>query len=266
MNKLKINVDRPKMSSKEISQQMNFEGILSSHKIMAKPFYKSTWFFGVTGLATISLIAASVYTLNKEGDELYRNIQIVDNVSATTDIETDLMHDNVIELKLNEPIKIEKPIDTKPTLKIVSTKSEKEIKTNNPIESQKESEEEVVESKPISKVANESINEIPKTFSFMDLHPRISGKIDGNITKDELMDDKGLTTNSDVEIISFQLHVVEGMSSKVFDSDGNKLNSEMKLAIENVNVGEEVYFEKIKGKATTGEVFRLSPIRYVMLN
>lgn len=264
MNKLKINVDRPKMSSEDISKQMNFEDILSSHKIMAKPFYKSTWFFGVTGLATVSLIAASVYTLNKEGDELYRNIQVVENVSKTTEI--DLIDTKVIDLNLNEPIKIDEPIDTKPTLKIEHTKPEQKITTDNPIEPQKKSVEEVVESKPVSKVANESTNEIPKTFSFMDLHPRISGKIDGNITKDELLDDKGLTTNSDVEIISFQLHVVGGMSSKVFNSEGNTLNSEMKLALKDVNVGEEVYFEKIKGKATTGEVFRLSPIRYVMLN
>ena len=266
MNKLKINVDRPKMSSKEISKQMNFEGILSSHKVMAKPFYKSTWFFGVTGLATISLIAASVYTLNQEGDELYRNMQVVDNVSITANTEADLIDNTIIELNLNEPIKIEKPIDTKPTLKIVNTESNKNRSENSTLEPQEKIEEEKIESKPISKVANESINEIPKTFSFMDLHPRISGKIDGKITKDELMDDEGLTTNSDVEIISFQLHVVEGMSSKVFDSKGNKLNSEMRLAIENINVREEVYFEKIKGKSTTGEVFRLSPIRYVMLN
>jgi hypothetical protein len=40
----------------------------------------------------------------------------------------------------------------------------------------------------------------------------------------------------------------------------------MKLAIEKINVGEEVYFEKIQGKATTGETFRLSPIKYVLLN
>ena len=62
------------------------------------------------------------------------------------------------------------------------------------------------------------------------------------------------------------MHLIDGFKSRVFDSEGNKLNSEMKLAIENVNVGEEVYFEKIKGKATTGEIFCLSPIRYVLLN
>ena len=266
MNKLKINVDRLKMSSKDISSRMDFEDILLSHKIMAKPFYKSAWFFGVTGLATVSLIVGSMYTLKQEGDELYRNIQIVDNVSKITDTENNLINNKEIELNLNETTKIEKPIDNKTTLKIISNETEKIITINNSTEFQKNSKEDAVDSNPISEVENESINEVPKTFSFIDLHPRISGKFDGTITKDELMNDEGLTTNSDVEIISFQLHLIEGMTSKVFDSKGNKLNSEMKLAIENVNVGEEVYFEKIKGKAHTGEIFRLSPIRYVMLN
>jgi len=265
MNKLKINVDRPKMSSNEISNKMNFENILISHKIMAKPFYKSTWFFGVTGLATISLIAASVYTLNQEGDELHHSSQIANNVSVLKN-EVNLIENNVIELNINEPVKKDQPIENKITLNTKSSKVERNAVKNKSIKQESPVINDKRVSEPISKVANESLNEIPKTFSFIDLHPRISGKIDGAITKSELMNDNGLTTNSDVEIISFQLHLVEGMTSRVFDSEGNKLNSEMKLAIEKINVGEEVYFEKIKGKATTGEIFRLSPIRYVLLN
>lgn len=263
MNKFKINVDRPKMSSKDISSKMNFEDILSNHKVMTKPFYKSTWFFGVTGLATVSLIAGSMYTLNQEGDELYQSPQIVSNSIPLMEKEVDFEMKKIVKL---EPVLTEKPIENKPTLKIEETKHKKKSKvkitpiTETEIEIKKEKPE------PVSKVADKSLAEIPKTFSFLDLHPRISGKMDGKITKKELFSEDGITTNSDVEIISFQLHVVNGVSSKVFDSADNKLNSEMKLAIEKINVGEEVYFEKIQGKATTGEIFRLSPIRYVLLN
>jgi len=263
MNKLKINVDRPKMSSKDISNGMNFEDVLSSHKIMAKPFYKSNWFFGVTGLATVSLIVGSMYTLNQEGDELGRNLEVAD-IAPLIKEKVDLIENEIVKLNLNEVINTEQPIEEKTTLK------KENLKTENKNHSLSELSSEVAvdddKSEPISKVANESLNEIPKTFSFMDLHPRISGKFDGKITKNELMNDDGIMTNSDVKVISFQLHVVDGMTSKVFDSNGNKLNAEMKLAIEKVNVGEEIYFEKIKGKAITGEVFRLSPIRYVLLN
>jgi len=265
MNKLKINVDRPKMSSKDISNRMNFEGVLSSHKIMAKPFYKSTWFFGVTGLATVSLIAGSMYTLNQEGDELYRDLEVADMIPLIRK-EVDLTENKIVKLNLNEVINTEQPIEEKTTLKKESLKTEKKNRDHSLGQLSSEVVADDIKPEPVSKVANESLNELPKTFSFMDLHPRISGKLDGGITKGELMNDNGIITNSDVKIISFQLHLVNGMTSKVFDSNGNKLNAEMKLAIEKVNVGEEIYFEKIKGKATTGEVFRLSPIKYVLLN
>jgi hypothetical protein len=253
------------MSSKDISNQMNFEDILTNHKIMAKPFYKSTWFFGVTGLATISLIAGSVYSLNQEGDELYRtnqsdSYQITENVPLKVEKATsEILAFNTIQKQKNESITKTESIDKNSSL-IHKKKSKKVIEPKRSL-----IKSELIE-KEISKVKNESLNEIPQTFSFMDLHPRISGKLDGKITKTELIDAKGLVTNSEVEIVSFQLHVVDGMSSKVFDAEGNKLNSEMRSAIEKVNVGEEVYFEKIKGQATTGEIFRLSPLRYVLLN
>jgi len=265
MNKLKINVDRPKMSSKDISNGMNFEGVLSSCKIMAKPFYKSTWFFGVTGLATISLIAGSMYSLNQEGDELYRNLEVA-NVTPLIKEEVNLIENEIVELNLDKAINTKLFIEKEITLKKRGSNTEKKNIDHTSSQYSPEVVVKDVKPKPVSKVANESLNEIPKTFSFMDLHPRISGKFDGKITKNELMNDNGITTNSDVKIISFQLHVVDGMTSKVFDSNGNKLNAEMKLAIEKINVGEEIYFEKIKGKATTGEIFRLSPIRYVLLN
>jgi len=258
MNKLKINVDRPIMSSKDISNQMNFEDILTNHKIMAKPFYKSTWFFGVTGLATISLIAGSVYSLNKEGDELYHQAQFTESVP----FEVEKVNPKIIALYTDSDKEIQKPIDKKSTLitkKKTKLENEPEIITPNSVN------DDLIEEE-VSKVKNESLNEIPKTFSFIDLHPRISGKLDGKITKEELIDEKGLVTASDVEIISFQLHVVNGMGSNVFDSNDNMLSSEMKSALKNVNVGEEIYFEKIQGKATTGEILHLLPIRYVLLN
>lgn len=100
----------------------------------------------------------------------------------------------------------------------------------------------------------------------MDLYPRISGRINGGITKEELLNEDGLVTNSDIKIISFQLHLIDGTGGKVFESRGNVLNTEMKIAINHINVGEEIYFEKIDGKSISGEVVRLSPLRYVLLN
>ena len=47
MSKLKINLDRPNMSSSDIAKKMNFDQLMVNHTIMSKPFYKTPWFYGV---------------------------------------------------------------------------------------------------------------------------------------------------------------------------------------------------------------------------
>lgn len=258
MKKIKINLDRVGISSEEIAKNMNFEDILVHQKIMAKPFYKSAWFFGVTGLATVSLIAGSMYALKPEGDNLVKDNLLTDNLPLKKDA-----------VPITKPEKLERKI--KQTKQVKTLKKEVE-----PIE-KKSTFNKAVNQKPETKIeVSESITENnatevmavkkSKTFSYMDLYPRISGKLNGNITKEQLLNDEGLVTNSDVKIVSFQLHLVDGTGGKVYEGEGNTLNSEMKSAIGEINVGEEIYFEKIDGKATTGEIVRLSPLRYVLLN
>ena len=56
MKRMKINLDRPPVDSKSIQAQKDFSGLMKNHAIMAKPFYKSSWFIGTAGLATVSLL------------------------------------------------------------------------------------------------------------------------------------------------------------------------------------------------------------------
>lgn len=263
MNKIKINLDRVSISSEEIANRMNFEDILVHQKIMAKPFYKTTWFFGVTGLATVSLIAGSMYALQPEGDNLIKNKILTENVPIQDLVETQKNTDPIVMVQSSkskkETDKKELPIDKKSTLKLTTT-NQKPSKLSEEVIEQKENTTEVETASAKTDVVES------KTFSYIDLYPRISGKLNGNITKQQLLNDEGLVTNSDVKIVSFQLHLVDGTGGRVFEGKGNKLNSEMKTAIDQINVGEEIYFEKIDGQATTGEIVRLSPLRYVLLN
>ena len=68
MSKLKINLDRPNMSSSDIAKRMNFDQLKINHAIMSKPFYKTPWFYGISSLASVTLIAGSIYALKPEGD------------------------------------------------------------------------------------------------------------------------------------------------------------------------------------------------------
>lgn len=66
MNNRKMNLDRPKISSEEIRSRQNFDQILGNLKVPHKPFYKKTWFWGTTGLATVAVaIGLTAFVNNK---------------------------------------------------------------------------------------------------------------------------------------------------------------------------------------------------------
>ena len=262
MKNLKINIDRPKISSEEIRNKMNFEQVLASHQLMVKPFYKSPWFFGTTGLATVTLLATAVYGLS----DAPPNQQKVITEVMTSSMPIRSVEQNEKPKEINQ-IK-ELPIENKSTLKNTKATNQKPSLKKELI-SVDNTEKEVINSSvedDLSELPEESNEDNNKTFSFFDFHPRISGKVNGSITKQELFDDKGLVTNTDVEIIHFELHLVDGVGGKVFIEDGNQLSAEMKKAIKNIEAGNEIYFEDINGLSTSGQQVNLSPLRYTLLN
>ena len=102
---------------------------------------------------------------------------------------------------------------------------------------------------------------------FSSLMPRIGGKINGSISREELFDNKGITTESDVSIIHFELHLIDGLGGEMqMTEESNQLNEEMKAALDRINQGETIYFYNIKGKTEDGTVVRLNPLRYVLMN
>jgi len=60
MSDIKINIDRPEVTSEEISQRMDFDGLLAQHAA-ATPFWKSAWFAGSVVAAAALLTAAVIF-------------------------------------------------------------------------------------------------------------------------------------------------------------------------------------------------------------
>ena len=254
MKNIKFNVDRPEITSDEIMGKQNFEEVLAGHKFMKKPFYKSSWFIGTAGLASLGLIVGGALSFKLEPDE-----SIGSDDLAVVNQEVPPEQDNIVPignyLSLNfdnkretiEEVNNEEVIEYEEISTLIDEVIEEEIVINNDVE------EEIEEL------------ESPKKFNRMDLHPRISGKINGNITKDELLDDEGLVTATDVEVISFELHIIDGSGGHVFAQTGHELSEEMKNSISKAEPGQTIYFEKIRGLSESGIEVGLNPLRYTIL-
>jgi len=258
MKNRKINLDRPQVDSKEIQAGMNFGLVMTSYQVMSKPFYKSNWFFGTAGLASIGLIVGGTFAFQdpNESDKLLNEQLLSDAPPEVSTPENKLLAINTT----GQPAEL----DNETVLTIpIQPKHDKII---TPID---QTNENVISEEQISDVSEEQpkIDLLQtKNFSSMDLSPRINGKLHGDITREDLFDNKGITTGSDVSIIHFELHLIDGLGGKVFEEESNQLNQEMRTALTNLTKGETIYFENIKGKTSDGKVVRLNPLRYVLLN
>lgn len=266
MKNIKINLDRPQVDSKSIQAQKDFDGLMKNHTIMSKPFYKSPWFMGTTGLASIGIVVGGIVAFNDA--EPVPDQQMITNAEAPPEM---TVPDNQI-------IQMEPKNSTQDLVKetfayadYINNNSNEIDDNNSTLETQNNSNQQIDEGANLqdnSVVENSGFthDENHNETSIMDLHPRISGKVNGSISKEELFDNKGITTESDVNVIHFELHLIDGLGGKVFEEESNQLTEEMKAALKKINSGETIYFENIKGKTEEGDIVRLNPLRYVLMN
>lgn len=273
MKSRKVILDRPLVDSKEIQAHKNFDQVLANHRVMSKPFYKTNWFIGTTGIASVGLIVGGIVA-TQDANNLSAENQNLVQTDAPPEI---VVPDNGL-IAMNGKLKNPSAL-AKKTLAydnyLRSQQNQIEHDQTSTIETVSESIETIDEEDDNSQITSNESNTYTPTgvevqnrtgFSRIDLHPRISGKLNGDITREELLNDQGLVTEADVSIVYFELHLVDGLGGKVFEEESNQLNEEMKQAISRVMVGETIYFENIKGRSKNGDVVRLNPLRYVLLN
>ncbi|MFT5823018.1 MAG: hypothetical protein ACI8ZM_004277 [Crocinitomix sp.] len=268
MKNRKINLDRPQLNADEIMTGKNFESVVRNHQMMSKPFYKQSWFFGTTGIASLGLIIGGTLAFQNSTEnqvstdmlntEAPPNLTVPDNNFIVMNPRAEQSIDDLARKTIVINLENITPIEEKPTL-------------DNPTETN------VIEN--LADVATDKTDEIIRrevpviennnlvtSNPSLDINPRISNKMGGSITRNELLDNKGITTEGDVNIIHFELHLIDGLGGKVFAEEGNQLNEDMKDALESVGQGETIYFENIRGKVKNGGEVRLNPLRYVLMN
>ncbi|MCH2234523.1 MAG: hypothetical protein MK078_09745 [Crocinitomicaceae bacterium] len=258
MKNIKFNVDRPEITSEEIMGKQNFEEVLAGHRFMKKPFYKSSWFIGTAGLASLGLIVGGALSFKLESDVSMEGDELaIVNEGVPPEQDNIIPIGNYLSLTFNSERETHEEIDNEDLIEYdeITTLVDEVIEEEILVPNQEEPVEDVVE----------EVVESPKKFNRLDLHPRISGRINGNITKEELFDEEGLVTATDVEVVSFELHIIDGSGGRVYVQTGHELSEEMKNSILNAEPGQTIYFEKIRGVSESGVEVGLNPLRYTIL-
>lgn len=268
MKNRKINLDRPQLKADEIMAGKSFESVVRNHQIMSKPFYKQSWFFGTTGIASLGLIIGGTLafqnsTENQVSTDMLNtdappNLTVPDNNFIVLNPRSEQSFDDITKKTIVVNLENSAPIE--------KTKTFENPTETNSIESLADVVTDEIEEIVIAEVPIVEDKPVVASNPSMNMSPRISDKMGGTITRNELLDNKGITTEGDVNIIHFELHLIDGLGGKVFAEEGNQLNEDMKNALESVGQGETIYFENIRGKVKNGIEVRLNPLRYVLMN
>ncbi|MFK8037849.1 MAG: hypothetical protein AB8B74_06135 [Crocinitomicaceae bacterium] len=260
MDNYNIRQDRPKLSSDEIAHQKDFDGLLNDFHIMKKPFYKNPWFFGVTGMATVGLLIGTTYSFVDSPAELPQLAEVTESVPPEHPTKT-------IYLASMETSNEEQKNQISETPKVITLKKKQihdntsTLKQNNKLKSKTE---EALDSESILK---EPLKELEKSSNNAALqnHPRINGKIGGQLSLNKLKKGVSVTTDSEIPIDGFEMHLATEFGAKIYSSSSKELTPEMLEALQSANVNTEVYFEQIKGVINESKSIGLSPLKYTLV-
>ena len=91
MDKRKIKLDRPKISSEEIAKGMDFQAVLKGAGVAVKPWYKKAWFLGTSATTIVVLGTVVALYLNAESPKQSDTKPMLEqSVTTTSNPEEDL--------------------------------------------------------------------------------------------------------------------------------------------------------------------------------
>ncbi len=257
MDKIKINLDRTKLSSEYIQSKQNFAQI--SNQVPAKSsLFKSTWFYGGIGLASIAgILFLTINTQKKEIDETKITLAKADisaQISEITHI-TSPTNDVIAKRTSFEPRNSSaKSTETKASSQAVNEKV-----------NEVQFEPEIVSTSIIAPTEKRVQVESKKSpTSKVNRLPNIKGVYSGELALDKLCAN-GIEVNEDVQITSFKIQYATVRHDKIQSIQGNKIPSNICDEISALGIDQMIFLTEIFGRNSDGKVLNFTPMNFTCL-
>lgn len=258
MEKIKAILDREKMSTEQIEAKQDFDKVLKLYNKSTTTFYKSPWFYGPVGLATIGTVVALTTMGNNNADQnemlsKKKFDQILDKnpIIRSHSISIAKIPDSDI-VETTKYKAVEKNL--KPLTKMVSSSSELKMETVKMPED--------VKSKPVS------LNEVKKVSTTKrNSMPSIGGVYTGKIKIDALFDENGIVYNEDIIVKSYTIRFHDGKDERSVLVNGKTIPFEIKKSISEYNINSMIFITDIRAiHNVTGKEYLLSSMNFIPIN
>jgi len=264
MEKIKVILDRKKVSSEEIASRQDLNSVLKGASTNV-PIWKSGWFYGSVGLASVAIVAITA-TWNQSANVDTANERVL-TASLTDSNVITAVHEAIqkpepVVLVTSEKKEETAELDVKnaPVLKPEEKKvvlQEEELK--------EEATEEIAESTPVSEtsVTPKTTTSIAKVNGVVNKMPNIGGVYYGPIAIEKLCSNNRITSSPDIEITSFKINYNTMDGDVVKSVSGDIIPADICSQLKRWNLNSTVFITEIRGISTHGEVLMLSSMSLI---
>lgn len=243
MEKIKTILDRKPLSSEYIRSKQDFGKVMKSAQGANAPIWKSPWFYGTVGVATVAIVVA-VVTLTGPDNPIDQN-QVETKVAAASNLsEVDNQEpDNSTEIlaTASQEEKNETPVKT--------------VSVKEPDEPQKAKREKPEETGVISPKKIEEAKEEAKAAAELGV-PNIAGVSSGPISFKDFCNPLGLQVSNGI-IYEYTIQYRSCARDVTFKIRGNKIPQTVCDEIQDCGNNIEISFLNIKTQAKSGDVVYL---------
>lgn len=260
MDNFKINVDREKLSSDYIQSKQNFKEVMHHLKATKPPVWKSGWFYGTIGLASIAgVLIINTITSNRSG-----NINADNAVQQQTKTQTILAESTSASIAVNNAPLQKSQVKKDVVASIVDQKKQSQSVSKRNEKTVQSSEIEQIEEPEL--VNNTVIIEEKITPLVKNTLPKISGYFNGEIPCSVLCNSNGIEVNEDVKITSFTIQFEGKGKDQTVDVEGNKIPASVCSQITERQFDQMIFITNIFGVDSDGVQHNFTPMNLIAVS
>jgi uncharacterized protein YhbP (UPF0306 family) len=263
MEKIKVVLDRKKVSSEEIASRQDLNSVLKGASTNV-PIWKTGWFYGSVGLASVAIVAITA-TWNQSANVDSQNDRVL--TASLTDSNVITTIHGVIqkpETKIavaskasSEELKAEPKSEAKSEKTTIAKK-----KDLLPITVKAETEEVV---QPISEtsISPKPTPSIAKVNGVVNKMPNIAGVFYGPIAIEKLCSNNRIMSSPDIEITSFKINYNTIDGDIVRSVSGDIIPDDICSQLKRWSLNSTVFITEIRGVSAHGEILMLSSMSLI---
>lgn len=262
MEKIKVVLDRERVSSEEIASRQDLNSVLKGASTNT-PIWKSGWFYGTVGLASVAIIAVTATWNQSANVEMQQEKVLTASLTDSSVIPAIEKPTSVVQVVSQVEKEPSVTDNTAETEKVKSSEKKKQPKKVE--ENLKEADNKLVESTPVSYTAFDPKpdHSIAKVNGVVNKMPNIAGVYYGPISIDKLCSDNQISSSPDIEITSFKINYNTMDGNVVKSVTGDVIPSDICSQLVRWNLNSTVFITEIRGVSTHGEVLMLSSMSLI---